>query len=159
MINLSTEIASWAIDEDGWSISPGVEWCTKGHRVRVGVQCTAGDYFTADDYFAVGDHFKAGDHFKSGDCFKSGNYFTAGDCFTAGDRATGIACLGFADWYWKSLSAVDGVAYIGAGCRWFTLAEAIRHWTNHEEDRRATMALMQAAKALAELHNLRHSHY
>jgi len=53
------------------------------------------------------------------------------------------------------LCAVGDVAYIGAGCRWFTLGEALRHWENHEEDRRATMALMEGAKALATLNNLK----
>lgn len=150
MIDLSKEVASWTVDEEGWSISPGVAWCPQGRRVRVGTNCVAGDYFMAGDRFTAGDWFTAGDRFTAGDDFK------AGDRFRAGDNARAIACLGYADGYWKSLSAVGDVAYIGAGCRWFPLAHALRHWGNHREDRRATMALMQAAIALAELHGLRH---
>ena len=70
-------------------------------------------------------------------------------------HARWIACVGFADGYYKDLCAVGDVAYIGAGCRWFTLGEALRHWGNHPEDRRATMALMEGAKALATLNNLK----
>ena len=70
-------------------------------------------------------------------------------------HARWIACVGFADGYYKDLCAVGDVAYIGAGCRWFTLGEALRHWENHPEDRRATMALMEGAKALATLNNLK----
>ena len=72
-----------------------------------------------------------------------------------GPNARWIACVGFADGYYKDLCAVGDVAYIGAGCRWFTLGEALRHWGDHEEDRRATMALMEGAKALAKLNNLK----
>ena len=73
-----------------------------------------------------------------------------------GPNARWIACVGFADGYYKDLCAVGDVAYIGAGCRrWFTLGEALRHWGDHEGDRRATMALMEGAKALATLNNLK----
>ena len=72
-----------------------------------------------------------------------------------GPNARWIACVGYADGYYKDLCEVDGVAYIGAGCRWFTLGAALRHWGDHEEDRRATMALMEGAKALATLNNLK----
>lgn len=72
-----------------------------------------------------------------------------------GPNARWIACVGFADGYYKNLCAVGDVAYIGAGCRWFTLGEALRHWGDHEEDRSATMALMEGAKALATLNNLK----
>ena len=72
-----------------------------------------------------------------------------------GPNARWVACVGYADGYYKDLCAVGDVAYIGAGCRWFTLGEALRHWENHPEDRRATMALMEGAKALAALNNLK----
>ena len=72
-----------------------------------------------------------------------------------GPNARWIACVGFADGYYKDLCAVGDVAYVSASCRWFTLGEALRHWGDHEEDRRATMALMEGAKALATLNNLK----
>ena len=184
-LRLSMETADWPKNEEGWSISPGTEWCPKGYLVRIGALCTAGagfkvgnmfevgnrfavgDYFTAGRHFKAGDSFMAGDYFHVGDLFLAGNNFKAGRWFTAGDRfraaddlmawdyATGIACIGYADGYWKYLLAVDGVAYIGSGCRWFTLRNAIKHWSRHPEDRRATLALMESAKALAKLHHLK----
>ena len=68
-----------------------------------------------------------------------------------------ICTLGLADGYQKSLSAVDGVAYIGAGCRWFTLDDAIKHWSNHDEDRNMTLCLLESAKAVAKLKGLKSS--
>ena len=152
MINLSEETSAWRVDEKGWSISPGVPWCAKGYRIRVGKMCLAGNWLV------VGNGFKAGDWFTVGDGFTADDWFNAGNSFKAGNNARGIAPLGYADGYWKCLSAVNDVAYIGAGCRWFPLAVAIQHWRNHKEDRRNTLALMQAAIALAKLHGLRHDH-
>ena len=57
--------------------------------------------------------------------------------------------LGFADGYRKCIAQVKGVAYIGAGCRWFTLAEALKHWSARGESRALTMCLMQSAVAIA----------
>ena len=166
MINISETIKDWPV-VNGWSISPGVEWCDKGARIRAGFGCAAGyglrvgDWFRVGDGFSVGDRFKAGNRFTAGNRFIVGNNFTVGDgfaggdSFKAGDDATGIANIGLADGYAKSISSVGGVAYIGAGCRWFTLRDALEHWGNHEEDRRMTMCLLESAKAIAALHRLR----
>lgn len=124
MIDISEIVATWPV-VDGWRISPGVEWCADGRRVRVGANCKAGDGFVA------------------------------GDGFRAGDNARPIAALGIVDGYVKSLCAVGDVAYIGAGCRWMTLADAFRHWSNHDRDRRMTLCLLEAARAMAKLHELR----
>lgn len=67
-----------------------------------------------------------------------------------------LASIGFADGYGKGLADVDGVAYIGAGCRWFTLAEAHAHWDGRE-DRVLTSCLLKAADALAQHYGLRAS--
>ena len=120
-LNINEAIRDWEIDSRGWRISPGVVWCKKGYRVKVGINCTAGDDFTA------------------------------------GDNATGLFNLGHADGYTKSLSSVNGVAYIGAGCRWFTLDEALAHWGDHHEDRDMTLCLLETAKAIANLKNLKGS--
>lgn len=58
------------------------------------------------------------------------------------------------DGYSKCLVEIDGVAYIGAGCLWLSLAEARRHWANRP-DRRTTLALLEGAAALARLRGLR----
>ena len=72
-----------------------------------------------------------------------------------GPNARWIACVGFADGYYKDLCAVGDVAYIGAGCRWFTLGEALRHWENHPEERQDTLDLMKSAVAMAERRGLK----
>ena len=58
--------------------------------------------------------------------------------------------------YTKTLAAVDGVAWVLAGCRWFTLAEARLHWANRP-DRAATYALLEVVAALAKARGLRES--
>ena len=65
-----------------------------------------------------------------------------------------MANLGHADGYYKTLCSLGGVAYIGAGCRWFTLQDAIEHWSNHRDNRRHTLCLLKAAKAWATLEGL-----
>ena len=76
-----------------------------------------------------------------------------GEGSSIGANASWALDLGFADGYRKSIANVKGVAYIGAGCRWFTLAEALRHWDN-KPDRIETMCLMQSAIYLAGHHGL-----
>ena len=46
------------------------------------------------------------------------------------------------------MANVDGVAYIGAGCRWFTLQDAIKHWEKRE-DRVLTRIIIESAIAIA----------
>jgi len=66
-----------------------------------------------------------------------------------GPRSSDAVDIGWADGYRKCIAQVDGVAYIGAGCRWFTLAQALKHWDN-KPDRVLTMCLMHAAIAIAQ---------
>jgi hypothetical protein len=47
------------------------------------------------------------------------------------------------------------VAYIGAGCHWFTLHDALLHWAN-KPDRELTMCLMQSAIYIAGLRGWDH---
>jgi len=72
-----------------------------------------------------------------------------GEGASIGEWASDAIDLGFADGYRKCIAQVDGVAYIGAGCRWFTLAEAIQHWGSHQDDRTHTMCLLESAVAIA----------
>jgi len=78
-----------------------------------------------------------------------------GDRVRLGDKCTDAVDLGWADGYRKCIAQVDGVAYIGAGCRWFPLADAIRHWANNP-DRELTMCLMQSAIFVAGLRGWKH---
>ena len=104
---------------NGWHVSPGHTQCPKGNRVRIG------------------------------DDASIGNYARIGNDARIGGYACDAVDIGDADGYRKCIAQINGVAYIGAGCRWFTLAEALRHWGNHDEDRGDTLALMEAAKAIA----------
>lgn len=56
--------------------------------------------------------------------------------------------LGHVEGYRKVLCNVQGVAYIGAGCRWFPLADAIEHW-KYRNDRPLTRILMHSAVKIA----------
>ncbi len=121
MIDLTAEVRKWPVVDD-WSIAPaGLSWVTAGARLRVGTDCQIG-----------------------ADC-------RLGDGCRLGDNAADPIDLGVTDDFRKCLAFVDGVPYIGAGCRWFTLDAAIQHWTNHSEDRRATRAQMAYAQALVAL--------
>ena len=115
-----------------WMVSPGTPWCPKGNRVTLGNGVTLGDYV----------HL--------------GNDVRLGNGVTLGPNATDAIDLGHVDGYRKCLAQVKGIAYVGAGCRWFTLAEAIKHWSTHGRDRRLTVCLLQSAIAIAALKGWRH---
>ena len=78
-------------------------------------------------------------------------WIAEGSRIKIGASARSAVDIGFADGYRKCIAEVNGIAYIGAGCRWFTLAEALKHWGNHAENRRLTMCLLESAKAIATL--------
>ena len=80
-----------------------------------------------------------------------GNGASIGDDAHIGDDASEAIDLGFADGFRKCIANVKGVAYIGAGCRWFTLDEAIKHWESHDKNRDLTLCLMQSAIHIAGL--------
>lgn len=122
MINISKISSTWGIT-DGWRVAPaGLDWIKEGHRIKPGNYC------------------------------KLGYGCTLGDRCILGDKAKNSVDIGHADGYRKCIASVNGVAYIGAGCRWFTLAEAREHWQNHEQDRALTLCLLESAAAIAK-HN------
>ena len=209
MTNISEIVRDWKV-VDGWSVSPGVDWCAEGNCVKIGGWVTTadgveiGDYVTINHGVEIDSRAKIGDYVRIGytvaigyetqiaDTVTIGNTVEIGDAVeigyatdvssyvkiadrvdigykvkideyarvgyevTIGHGATYITTLGFADYYYKGLSSLNGTAYIGAGCRWFTLAEAIKHWSNHEEDRSMTMCLMESAKAIADMKGLKY---
>ena len=66
-------------------------------------------------------------------------------------RGVSVSMIGtftFCDGYHKTLFSVYGVAWILAGCRWFTLADAKKHWGGRK-DRVFTRASLHSAVALA----------
>ena len=77
-----------------------------------------------------------------------GNHLKIGNECRLGDRALDPIDIGYADGYRKCVCNVSGVAYIGAGCRWFCLADALEHWSDRD-DRDMTNCLMMAAIHIA----------
>jgi NDP-sugar pyrophosphorylase family protein len=130
MTNISEIVAAWPVDTDGWSISPGVDWCEAGARIKCGNGSRIGHDSTIGDYSRIGD------------------YSTIGDYSRIGNNVSEAYDIGYVDGYRKCVCLVGDVTYIGAGCRWFTLADAIVHWSN-KPDRVMTLCLMESAKAIA----------
>ena len=121
------DTSTWA--KDGvWKIAPaGLPWIAEGSRASIGELASIGERASIGAWASIGP--------QSSDAID----------------------LGHADGYRKCIAQVQGVAYIGAGCRWFTLAEALEHWSTHAKDRRLTMCLMQSAVAIADLKGWKHA--
>ena len=127
-------------DEHGWQKAPaGLSWIKEGDGVRLG------------DDVHLGNYVRLGDDVHLGNGVRLGNYVRLGN------GATDVVPIGRADGYEKVVSQVKGVAYIGSGCRWFTLSDALTHWDNHKEDRTLTMCLLESAIVIAKLRGWSHS--
>ena len=137
MIEIGKIVAAWPKDENGWSISPGVEWLCEG---KIGVRI-----------IVERARSRIGDRSSIGEGSSIGAWSRIGDRSRIGEWSTSAIDIGFADGYRKCIAEVNGVAHIGSGCRWFTLDAALKHWGGHSEDRRMTMALLESAKAIAAL--------
>lgn len=152
----------WSIVPEGCSFAQAGAYLYIGKDARIGDGATIGNWAAIGKGAAIGDRAKIGDgatisyRAKIGEGTKIGEWAIIGKGATIGDRATigpystGGIDIGFADGYRKCTAQVNGVAYIGAGCRWFTLQEAINHWSNHAQDRTMTMCLLQSAIAIAD---------
>ena len=80
---------------------------------------------------------------------KEGARARIGEGASIGDKSSDAVDLGWADGYRKCIAQVNGVAYIGAGCHWFTLAQAIAHWQSKADKRELTLCLLESAKCIA----------
>lgn len=85
------------------------------------------------------------------DWIKEGARARIGEWASIGEWAHDAIDLGLADGYRKCIAQIDGVAWIGAGCRWFTLTDAITHWTSKADQRELTLCLLESAKCIARL--------
>ena len=141
------EVGGWIEKDANLSVS-GNAWVSGNAQVF-------GDALVSGNAQVFGNAQVSGDARVFGNAQVSGDarVFGAISIMTGVYLAVAVACLGHADGYGKALCNKDGVAYIGAGCRWFTLAEALRHWDN-KPDRIETMCLMQSAIYLAGYHGL-----
>lgn len=163
MILLEKISRDWPREGD-WRIAPdGISWIAAGHRIKVGVgsyigqDCHIGNYCSIGDGCRIGDGCSIGEGCSIGDRCSIGegcsidNNTNLGAISRIGAGAKNPVDVGYADGWRKVVAQVDGVAYIGAGCKWFHLAAALKHWQSHEEDRRLTICLMKSAVAIAEM--------
>ena len=154
IIEIGSIAAKWPKDEYGWSIAPaGLSWIAEGVRSRIGNGSRIGDGCSIGNGSRIGDGCSIGNYSSIGNGSRIGNYSSIGNGSRIGNGASWALDLGFADGYRKCIANVNGVAYIGAGCHWFTLAAALRHWDD-KPDRIETMCLMQSAIFLAGYHGL-----
>ena len=155
MIDLNKVTAFWMKSEDGWLIAPaGLTWIGEGSHLKIGNECQLGDgcqlgnECRLGDWCQLGDGCQLGNECRLGNECQLGNGCQLGDGCRLGDRALDPIDIGYADGYRKCVCNVSGVAYIGAGCRWFCLADALEHWSDRD-DRDMTNCLMMAAIHIA----------
>jgi hypothetical protein len=110
-----------------------------------------GGNFWGGDFW--GGDFRGGD-FRGGN-FRGGNFrggdFWGGDFWGGnahGVKADRILTMCHVDGWPKTLCAINGVAYILAGCQWFTLADARKHWSKRP-DRTNTLAMLTGIEIVA----------
>ena len=151
MILIEEVSRNW--ERDGkWRIAPaGLAWIAEGHRIIVGNgACIGNDALIGNDA-RIGDDACIGNDARIGNYAHIGNGANIGNGAHIGNYASEAIDIGFADGFRKCIANVKGVAYIGAGCRWFTLDEAIKHWESHDENRDLTLCLMRSAIHIARL--------
>ncbi len=134
------EIGPHVTIEQGCSIRAGARVLDSAHIMR---HTVLREGVVVGMYAWIGQESRIG----SGSVIASGAWLGTGT--SVGTDSTDHIDIGYADGYRKTLCQVRGVAYIGAGCRWFTLAQALDHWERRELPRDDTLCLMEAAKALA----------
>jgi NDP-sugar pyrophosphorylase family protein len=141
-------IGDWATIGDAAKIGGRVrigDAAKIGGRVRIGDAATIGDWATIGDAAKIGDWAKIGDAATIGDWAKIGDAAkiggrvrigdaaTIGDWAKIGDEATDPINLGFADGFSVHLAQVGGVAFIGGGCKWLNIEDAIAYVTGRPE--------------------------
>ena len=141
MINISEIVATWPKDENGWSISPGVEWCAAGNHIRCGFGVVLGNGARVGDYASVGNFASVGNDARVGDYARS----ILADLGAEQGRGYGRAAY----------IAANGAVRISAGCRDFSIAEARAHWgaADYPDRKRGDeyLALIDYVERLAEI--------
>ena len=149
MILLDEATKDWAMD-GVWKIAPAkLSWISEGARVRIGKEASIGAWAS------IGARVRIGKEASIGDEASIGEEAFIGDEAFIGAKSNEAIDLGCANGYRICIAQVDGVAYIGAGCRWFTLAKALKHWSI-KPDRELNMCLMMAAVHIAGLRGWSH---
>ncbi len=128
------------------------QWLSLVITVNADVEVSENGWVTWNSGDFHGGNFRGG-NFLGGD-FWGGNF--RGGNFRGGDFRGGlvmgvkarvvVTCMNV-EHYPKTLVDVGGVAWILAGCRWFTFAESKKHWAKRK-NRPITRALLIGVEAL-----------
>jgi len=105
----------------------------------------------ADNLASIGERASIGEGASIGE------WARIGERASIGERAREAIDLGSYEGYRKAIAQIDGVAYIGAGCHWFTLEDAKKHWAGRAADRPITQAMLVMASEIARLKGWRES--
>jgi hypothetical protein len=144
------EIYALPVDGYGWRQLPSGNYVKLGNDVILGNNVRLGNYVRLGNHVQLGNDVQLGNYVKLGNHVQLGNDVKLGNYVKLGDNVTDAIDLGYCEGYRKVLACVNGVAYIGAGCRWFTLKDAVEYWANRD-DRPMTKLLVKYAQSLAEL--------
>ena len=93
-------------------------------------------------YIGQGAYIEQGAYIGQGARIGQGAHIGQGALIRKGDEY--VTVLGYADDYWKTLTRRNGVLWINAGCRDFSLDDALKHWRK-APNRELTYALVKAA--------------
>jgi len=111
----------------------------------------------ADNLASIGERASIGEGASIGKGASIGEWARIGERASIGERAREAIDLGSYEGYRKAIAQIDGVAYIGAGCHWFTLEDAKKHWAGRAADRPITQAMLVMASEIARLKGWRES--
>lgn len=158
MQRLDKIVEIWPLVNDWRIAPTDFSFCNMGTALRVGHGSTIGIGARLKNRVCIGDHVRIDNHVRidhgaviaadahlmndviieddvyigefsfigAHTCIYENSHI--GDGARIGSNARNVTDIGFADGFRKCIAEVDGVAYIGAGCRWFTLSKALQHW-------------------------------
>ena len=110
MINISEIVSEWE-EVNGWRVSPGMPWCDKGNRVKIG----------------------------SG--VEIGNRVVIGSCAIVPADSEFLHDLGFIDEHRASLCRLGGEYIFCGGCRHWSFADAREYLKGRDDRRMALAAV------------------
>jgi len=128
-----------------------------GERASIGEGASIGEWASIGEGASIGEWASIGEGASIGKGASIGEWARIGERASIGERAREAIDLGSYEGYRKAIAQIDGVAYIGAGCHWFTLEDAKKHWAGRAADRPITQAMLVMASEIARLKGWRES--
>jgi len=128
-----------------------------GERASIGEGASIGEWASIGEGASIGKGASIGEWARIGERASIGEGARIGERASIGERAREAIDLGSYEGYRKAIAQIDGVAYIGAGCHWFTLEDAKKHWAGRAADRPITQAMLVMASEIARLKGWRES--